>query len=185
VRHLAESIEQQIDRLIAANPPRQADVLRNLRQTVMRLIPGATERVSYAMPTFEVAGQILLHYAGFKDHNSIFPGSETAKRLKTELGDMVTSKGTIQFSAEKLLPLATLKRILQVRIEVINQSFPKPNGTYLSLYDNGQLKSKGKYRDGKMHGDWQFFRRDGSLMRSGRLEADQPVGDWITYPRSK
>ena len=181
---MTNQIPLQIEDLIAANPPKQADVLRELRLTVMRLIPGATERVSYGMPTFEVAGQILLHYAGFKDHNSIFPGSEAARRLKADLGEMVTSKGTIQFSAEKLLPLTMLKRILQVRIEVINQSFPKPNGTYLSLYDNGYLKSKGKYRDGKMHGPWEFFRRDGSLMRSGRLEADQPVGEWITFPRS-
>ena len=38
--------------------------------------------------------------------------------------------------------------------------------------------------NGKMHGAWKFFRRDGSLMRSGSFDRGRQVGVWRTYKRS-
>jgi antitoxin component YwqK of YwqJK toxin-antitoxin module len=35
-----------------------------------------------------------------------------------------------------------------------------------------------------MHGDWKFFRADGSLMRSGRFERGKQVGPWRTFDRA-
>jgi hypothetical protein len=34
-----------------------------------------------------------------------------------------------------------------------------------------------------MHGDWEFLRRDGSMMRSGRFEVGRQVGVWRTFDR--
>ncbi|MEL0200722.1 MAG: DUF1801 domain-containing protein [Aquiluna sp.] len=92
----------EIEELISSHAPSQANVLFALRELIKELAPGATERISYAMPTFEISGQILIHYQGFKDHNSLFLGAEVPIRLADELGDMVTSKGTIQFDKDKL-----------------------------------------------------------------------------------
>ena len=178
-------ISERITAMIALHPPKQADVLTKLRGLIQELVPAATERISYGMPTFEISGQILIHFQGFKDHNSLFLGPEVGNRLATELGDMVASKGTIKFEKEKLLSKSLLKQILKTRIAIINESFPKQNGDYLSFYDNGHLKSKGKYKDGQMEGAWEFYRRDGSKMRAGNLKAGQPVGKWTTYPRAK
>ena len=178
-------IESQITSRIAAHPPKQAAVLSSLRELIKELVPAATERISYGMPTFKISGQILIHYQGFTDHNSLFIGPEVGVRLAKELGDMVASKGTIKFEKEKLLSKSQLRHILKTRINIINESFPKKNGHYLSFYDNGHLKSKGKYKDGQMEGAWEFYRRDGSKMRAGKLKAGQPVGEWTTYPRAK
>jgi antitoxin component YwqK of YwqJK toxin-antitoxin module len=52
-----------------------------------------------------------------------------------------------------------------------------------AFYDNGLPRFKGEYRDGEMHGYWEFFRKDGSLMRSGSLNAGKQVGTWTTYTR--
>jgi antitoxin component YwqK of YwqJK toxin-antitoxin module len=38
--------------------------------------------------------------------------------------------------------------------------------------------------DGVMHGDWQFFRLDGSLMRSGTFDRGRQVGVWRTFDRT-
>lgn len=176
-------INKEIEELIASLPPSQARVLFALRELIKELAPGANERVSYAMPTFEISGQILIHYQGFKDHNSLFLGTEVPIRLAAELGDMVTSKGTIQFDKEKLPKKSLVKKLLTTRINIINESFPKKNGEYLSFYDNGYLKSKGKYKEGQMHGYWHFYRKDGSLMREGKLNMGEPQGEWITHPR--
>jgi antitoxin component YwqK of YwqJK toxin-antitoxin module len=34
-----------------------------------------------------------------------------------------------------------------------------------------------------MHGAWEFFRTDGSLMRSGSFERGRQVGPWRTFDR--
>ena len=51
-------------------------------------------------------------------------------------------------------------------------------------YDNGDPKHRGARLDGEMHGEWQFFRRDGSLMRSGEFDRGRQVGTWKTFDRS-
>jgi len=51
------------------------------------------------------------------------------------------------------------------------------------LYDNGLPRFKGGYLDGKMHGAWEFYRKDGSLMRSGEFDRDIQVGIWKTFDR--
>ena len=176
-------IAREIEALISSHPPGQAKVLFALRELIKELAPGATERISYAMPTFEISGQILIHYQGFKDHNSLFLGAEVPSRMAEELGTMVTSKGTIQFEKEKLPAKGLVRKLLTTRINIINESFPKKNGDYLSFYDNGFLKSKGKYKDGQMHGYWHFYRKDGSLMREGKLNMGEPEGEWTTHAR--
>jgi antitoxin component YwqK of YwqJK toxin-antitoxin module len=50
-------------------------------------------------------------------------------------------------------------------------------------YDNGNIRYRGANLDGKMHGPWKFFRRDGSLMRSGAFDRGKQVGVWRTYDR--
>jgi antitoxin component YwqK of YwqJK toxin-antitoxin module len=51
-------------------------------------------------------------------------------------------------------------------------------------YDNGGPKHRGFTLDGEMHGAWEFYRRDGSLMRSGVFDRGQQVGIWRTFDRS-
>jgi len=54
----------------------------------------------------------------------------------------------------------------------------------LDHYDNGNVRFRGANLGGEMHGPWEFFRRDGSLMRSGSFERGRQVGIWRTYDRS-
>jgi antitoxin component YwqK of YwqJK toxin-antitoxin module len=51
-------------------------------------------------------------------------------------------------------------------------------------YDNGTVRFRGANLEGKMHGPWKFFRRDGSLMRSGSFDRGTQVGLWRTYSRT-
>ena len=50
-------------------------------------------------------------------------------------------------------------------------------------YANGNLKHKGGQLDGEMHGAWEFYRLDGSLMRAGSFDRGHQVGTWRTYDR--
>jgi antitoxin component YwqK of YwqJK toxin-antitoxin module len=61
------------------------------------------------------------------------------------------------------------------------ESAPTP---HVEHYGNGNLKLSGFHLDGKMHGDWSFYRTDGSIMRSGSFEQGTQVGTWRTYDRT-
>lgn len=50
-------------------------------------------------------------------------------------------------------------------------------------YDDGGIRYKGFQLDGQMHGAWQFFRKDGSVMRSGEFDRGEQVGIWKTFDR--
>lgn len=174
---------QEITSLIKRHPANQAKVLSELRALIKKLVPGANEKIFYQMPSFDLSGVILLSYEGFNEHSSIFPGPEVIKILENDLANYKTSKGAIQFDKDKLPPAPLIKKIVQTRIKLINASYPKSSGEFMEFYDNGYLKAKGKYREGEMHGQWEFYRRDGSIMRSGKLQHGSPVGEWTTYPR--
>ena len=51
-------------------------------------------------------------------------------------------------------------------------------------YSTGAVQSTGQLLDGEMHGDWAFYRKDGSLMRSGSFDRGAQVGVWRTFDRS-
>ncbi len=53
-----------------------------------------------------------------------------------------------------------------------------------AYYSTGAVQWRGAHLDGKMHGHWEFFRKDGSLMRAGSFERGQQVGTWRTFDRS-
>jgi antitoxin component YwqK of YwqJK toxin-antitoxin module len=39
-------------------------------------------------------------------------------------------------------------------------------------------------RAGELHGDWRWYRKDGSLLRTGTFRAGEKVGTWTTHDRS-
>jgi antitoxin component YwqK of YwqJK toxin-antitoxin module len=51
-------------------------------------------------------------------------------------------------------------------------------------YPNGNVRFRGANLDGQMHGPWEFFRADGSMMRSGQFDRGRQVGLWRTFDRS-
>jgi antitoxin component YwqK of YwqJK toxin-antitoxin module len=61
------------------------------------------------------------------------------------------------------------------------QSAPVPD---IAHYSDGGVRYRGFQLDGEMHGAWEFFRKDGSLMRNGEFERASQVGVWRTFDRS-
>jgi antitoxin component YwqK of YwqJK toxin-antitoxin module len=55
---------------------------------------------------------------------------------------------------------------------------------HVEHYGNGTIKLRGSHLDGEMHGDWEFFRRDGSTMRAGSFDRGRQIGVWKTFDRT-
>ena len=64
---------------------------------------------------------------------------------------------------------------------VADRSEPVPA---LVHFANGVVKMKGFHLDGEMHGAWEWYRTDGSVMRTGAFVRGKQVGPWRTFARS-
>lgn len=101
----------------ASSPPRQRRRLREMRTAIRAAAPEATEYFSYRMPAFRLDGKVLVWYAAFTRHTSLFPITAGLKRrLAAELRDLETSKGTVRFPLDKPLPVTVLKRLVKGRV---------------------------------------------------------------------
>jgi len=94
---------------------------------------GAEEILSYGMPAFRFHS-MLVYYAGFKNHYSLFPASSTVfKKFEDRLKNYVTSKGTIQFPLDKPVPVKLISDIIKFRMkENLEKQFLKDNKKQLS-----------------------------------------------------
>ena len=54
---------------------------------------------------------------------------------------------------------------------------------YEKLHKDGSLWACGFMLDGETHGYWEWFRLDGTMMRSGTFDRGQQVGLWTTYDK--
>ena len=61
---------------------------------------------------------------------------------------------------------------------------PSEAQTETARYANSNVKHKGAHLDGEMHGPWEFYRLDGSLMRAGSFDRGKQVGVWRTLDRA-
>ena len=52
---------------------------------------------------------------------------------------------------------------------------------YTKNHNDGSIWAKGQMVDGVMEGYWEWFRKDGTKMRSGNFKKGKQVGEWITY----
>ena len=61
-----------IDAYIAGFPSDVQSILEQVRQTIRRAAPDATETISYQMPAFRQHG-ILVYFAAWKKHIGLYP----------------------------------------------------------------------------------------------------------------
>lgn len=103
-----------IETYLASIDPEQKKELQKIRAHIRSLVPDAKETISYGMPVFKYKTKYLIGFSGFKNHMSIFPGSEAIDILKDKLVDYKTSKGTVQFTVERGIPDDLLKEIIEL-----------------------------------------------------------------------
>ena len=106
---------------LAAVPEPARSTLEKVRLTIRAAAPaGTTEVISYNIPAFRIDDPkhkgILVWYAAFSDHCSLFPRVSVIEKFKKELKDYRLSKGTVHFPVDKPLPAALLKKMVKARL---------------------------------------------------------------------
>jgi uncharacterized protein YdhG (YjbR/CyaY superfamily) len=112
---------KNVDEYLAGIPEPARSTLNKIRAAIRSAVPPeATETISYRIPAFKDKG-VLVWFAAFSNHCSLFPTASIVEAFKNELKGFSTSKGTIQFPADKPLPTALVKKLVKARV-VQNES---------------------------------------------------------------
>jgi uncharacterized protein YdhG (YjbR/CyaY superfamily) len=107
---------KDVDEYLAKLPKEARTTLERLRQTIKAAAPMAAEVISYQMPMYKHHGMVV-GFAAFKSHCSIFPGAAVMDAYKEELRQYDTSRGTIRFPANKPLPATLVRKLVRARLK--------------------------------------------------------------------
>jgi uncharacterized protein YdhG (YjbR/CyaY superfamily) len=109
-----------IDAYIAQFPPEVQAALSEVREVIAAAAPDATETISYQMPTFDLNGKHLVHFAGYAKHVGFYPVPSGIEAFKEELGQYKGGKGSVQFPLNQPMPTDLIRRIVEYRVTESN-----------------------------------------------------------------
>jgi len=114
-----KAVPSTVDEYLAQVPEPARSTLKKVRAVIQSVVPtGTTEVLSYRIPAFRYK-RVLVWYAAFSDHCSLFPTASIIEKLGEELKAYTVSKGTIHFPTNKPLPSALLKTIVKARLREV------------------------------------------------------------------
>jgi uncharacterized protein YdhG (YjbR/CyaY superfamily) len=107
---------QNIDEYIACFPSEIQAILQEIRLTIAKTAPEATEKISYGMPTFVLKGN-LVHFAAFKNHIGFYSTPSGTSQFQQEILKYKHAKGSIQFPISQPMPFELISQIVKFRVE--------------------------------------------------------------------
>lgn len=104
-----------IDDYIEMYSPEMQQILQAIRKAIQEAAPEATEKISYAMPTFYLYKN-LVHFAVCKNHIGFYPTPSGVDVFADDLKRYVKSKGSIHFPLDEPMPIELIKKIVRYRV---------------------------------------------------------------------
>ncbi|MEI8316817.1 MAG: DUF1801 domain-containing protein [Planctomycetia bacterium] len=115
-----------VDAYHARLPAAERKALEQIRAAVHAACPGAEECLSYGMPAVKLGGTPLVGWRAAAKHGAFHPLSgSTVETCKGVLADYDTSKGTIRFPFDAVLPAKLVKLLVATRIGEIGREGKK------------------------------------------------------------
>jgi uncharacterized protein YdhG (YjbR/CyaY superfamily) len=107
---------KNIDAYIAGFPRDVQRILKRVRGTIRKAMPGAEEVISYRIPAYKLHGRTVLYFAGWKRHYSLYPyNARVAAAFRDDVASYEVSKGTIRFPLGEPVPLKLIEGIARFR----------------------------------------------------------------------
>ena len=107
---------KSVDEYMAGVPEAAQGKLQQVRALIRSVVPAdTTEVLSYGIPAFKQK-RVLVWYAAFANHWSLFPTAAVIEQFKGDLKGYTISKGTIQFPLDKPIPTALIRKLVKGRV---------------------------------------------------------------------
>ena len=106
-----------IDEYLATVRDDQRVALEKLRKAIKLAAPKAVECIAYGLPSFRLHGKPLVCFRAAANHCALHPMSGTTVAAhQSELNGFTTSRGTIRFQPDQLIPTALVRKLVRTRI---------------------------------------------------------------------
>jgi uncharacterized protein YdhG (YjbR/CyaY superfamily) len=115
---MADRVET-IDEYIASFPADIQSRLSEIRSIVSQVAPEAEETISYQIPAYKLDGKILMYFAGWREHVSVYPIPPGDDEFLAQLAGYRHGKGTARFALDQPLPGDFIERFAQLHVERI------------------------------------------------------------------
>ena len=106
-----------VDEYLAGLPDDVRARVQEVRRVVHQVVPDAGETISYAMPTFTLDGQPLVHVAAWKRHVGVYPLPPLDPELDAAVAPYRGTKDALKLPYTEPLPAELLARVLEVLVE--------------------------------------------------------------------
>lgn len=91
--------------------------LNQMRDTIRKAAPDATESIAYGMPAYKLNGKPLVYFAGYKSHIGFYATPSGHTEFSEELSKYKQGKGSVQFPLDEPLPFDLIRRIVEFRVK--------------------------------------------------------------------
>lgn len=108
----------EVSAYIKAQPEPKRSTLEAVRKSIMEIEPKFEQVIAWGSPQFKINGKYAVGLCAFKNHLIFSPQSaEVLAAHSKELEGYVVSKSSFQFSVDKPIPKALLKRLIVSRLK--------------------------------------------------------------------
>jgi uncharacterized protein YdhG (YjbR/CyaY superfamily) len=105
-------VYQSVDEYISTFPETTQEVLQALRALVKKVAPQSEDVISYNIPAAKLDDKMLIYYAGWKQHVSVYPTPKGDPKLLTEVAPYIKGRGTLQFPLQDPIPYDLIERVI-------------------------------------------------------------------------
>ncbi len=101
-----------VDEYIATFPVATQEALQTVRSAIREVLPHATETIRYRIPTMQIGGKNIVHFAGFTHHVGTYPVPTGDEAFQQEQAKYRAGKGTLRFPLGEPIPADLVKRLV-------------------------------------------------------------------------
>jgi len=105
-----------VEEYISSFPEDVQKILEEIRGIIKATAPDAKEKISYQIAAFELNGRNLIHFAGWKNHISIYPIPSGTDAFNKEISQYVDGRGTLKFPLDKPLPMKLIGKVVKLHV---------------------------------------------------------------------